>query len=183
MGDGETVETVKKEYAGKRRRNGAGPGAYMTVEASLILPLVFCMFVILMYTAIYLYDRCLFTQDAYISCLRESRRKEEGEPSVDPAKIEAEMQKLTESGYFAVRSWTGTAGTEKEIVTETGTFRGVARVTPAVFGGSILMPDNIWDMTFSASAGKNDPAWMIRSFRRKTFLLRKTMQFSADGEG
>lgn len=174
--------TVKKVHGEERKRNCPGPGAYMTVEASLILPMVFCAFVILMYTAVYLYDRCLFTQDAYIACLRESRRKEEGEPSVDPARIEAEMRELTESGYCAVRSWAGTAGAEKGILTETGTFRGVARVTPAVFGGSILMPDNIWDMTFSASAGKNDPAWMIRSFRRKAFLLGKAMQFSADGE-
>ena len=58
---------------------------YMTVEAAFVMPMVLCVFVMLIYTSFYLYDRCVFKQDDFILCFRESIRKEEGAPRVDPS--------------------------------------------------------------------------------------------------
>lgn len=151
-------------------------GAYMTVEAALLIPMVLCLFVVLLYAAWFLYDRCLFTQDAYIACLRESYRKDEGESRIDPGRIDEEMRNLAGTGYFAVSSWSGSADSEQGIGADTGTFQGTARVIPAAFGSSSLMPQNIWEMTFTARARKNDVPWAIRSFRRKTYLVKTVLQ-------
>lgn len=47
-------------------------GAYMTIEASLIIPMVIGILVSLVFLAFFLYNRCVLTQDMYILCLRGS---------------------------------------------------------------------------------------------------------------
>lgn len=51
---------------------------YMSLEASFIMPWVIFLFVFLIYTSFYLYDKCVLFQDAYMLCLRGSVQKEEG---------------------------------------------------------------------------------------------------------
>lgn len=43
---------------------------YMTIEASLIIPFVLCIFVFLIFAAFFLYNKCILNQDAYIKCFR-----------------------------------------------------------------------------------------------------------------
>lgn len=50
---------------------------YMTLEASFIMPWVIFMFIFLIYTSFYVYDKCVLFQDAYTLCLRGSVQKEE----------------------------------------------------------------------------------------------------------
>jgi hypothetical protein len=44
----------------------------MTIEASLIIPLVIGSFLLLIFTAFYLYNKCVLTVDTYIKCYRAS---------------------------------------------------------------------------------------------------------------
>ena len=46
--------------------------AYMTIEASLIIPLVIGTYFFLIFAAFFLYNRCTLTQDTYIKCYRAS---------------------------------------------------------------------------------------------------------------
>jgi len=46
--------------------------AYMTIEASLIIPLVIGTYFFLIFTSFFLYNRCVLTQDTYIKCYRAS---------------------------------------------------------------------------------------------------------------
>lgn len=147
----------------------------MTVEAALIIPIVLCIFVIAIYASWFLYDRCLFTQDVYLACLRESYRKEAfsdsdgGRPEVHPERIESDVRKMVGQNYFALSHWEGRAGSDRY----TGTYQGTARVAPTVFTSSSIMPRGIWDMAFSAESRKADTPWMIRSYRRKSYMVTK----------
>jgi len=46
--------------------------AYMTIEASLIIPLVIGTYFFLIFTSFFLYNRCVITQVTYIKCYRAS---------------------------------------------------------------------------------------------------------------
>ncbi|MCH5256907.1 MAG: pilus assembly protein [Lachnospiraceae bacterium] len=51
---------------------------YMSIEASFIMPWVIFLFVFIIYTSFYLYDKCVLFQDAYALSLRGSIQKEDG---------------------------------------------------------------------------------------------------------
>lgn len=46
---------------------------YMTVEASLIIPLVLCIYVSVIKLGFLIYDRCVMCQDQYLAVFRSSR--------------------------------------------------------------------------------------------------------------
>lgn len=145
---------------------------YMTVEAAFVMPMVLCVFVMLIYTSFYLYDRCVFKQDAFILCFRESIRKEEGAPRVDPSYMQQGEARQFENKYFAVNN----LETSAKAMGKKAVFQGSARVLPTSFGSYFLMPKSIWRLTFYGSARKTDPPWSIRSYRRKTYVVKKGLK-------
>lgn len=48
------------------------PGGYMTLEASLIMPIVIYICLLIIYVGFYQYDRCIIMQDCYRIALRGS---------------------------------------------------------------------------------------------------------------
>ncbi len=46
---------------------------YFTVEASLVMPLVLFLYVLIIVSGIFLYDRCVMSQDMYLIAFRGSR--------------------------------------------------------------------------------------------------------------
>ncbi len=46
---------------------------YMTLEASLVMPVVICVIVLIIYFTYYLYGRCMLSQDTYILAFRATR--------------------------------------------------------------------------------------------------------------
>ena len=142
--------------------------AYLTIEASMIMPMVLCILVICIYAAFLLYDRCILYQDAYLVCLRESYRKDEDSPSVDTAWMDEEASDVVGSRAFAVDLLSG----EESSDGEWAWYQGTAVVAPAVFGTFFLMPQEIWNIAFSAKSRKTDPSWSIRSWRRKSYVVK-----------
>ncbi len=61
----------------KRKVNG-----YLTVEASMIMPLVIFLMALLIYLTFFLYNRCVLSQDAYILAFRGSISDKEGESEI-----------------------------------------------------------------------------------------------------
>ncbi len=159
MADFKTIFIEEKRV---RKQN-----AYMTVEAAFLMPMVLCLFVIVIYTSFYLYDRCLYQQDAYILCLRESIRKEKGAPCVDTAQMKNNARVQFGTKYFAISDLETNASANGKIAV----FEGTATVKPTVLGNFFLMPKSIWNANFHAEKRKADPPWSIRSTRRKTFIL------------
>lgn len=150
--------------------------AYMTIEASLLIPMVVCVIVVIIYTAFCLYDKCLIAQDSYILCLRESYRKDAEGPQVNTEAIESGAERQFGTKYFAVNAFSGNAAAEGTI----GSYCGTMKVAPGVFGQYFLMPQNIWTQRFSSAARKTDPPWSIRSYRRKTYVIRKGVHYLSD---
>ena len=146
-------------------------GGYMTIEAACIMPMVLAVYVLIMYAGFFLYDRCLFTQDAYILCFRESIRKDEGSRvHVQPDLVEGGAARQFGTKYFALVSRTiqthpgGFAGTHVYL-------EGSARVN--VPGITRLFPlhDDTWQIVFGAGARKSDPPLIIRKYRRIYYIV------------
>lgn len=138
------------------------PG-YMTVEASLILPMVLCVYTVLIYTGYFLYNRCLATQDAYILCYRESIHKDESLWSYpDGSVVREEEADQVSSKYLALKSRSTEVSTERSIIR----YSGEGSVTPVLFGGSTIMPQDIWTFRYGMSARHTDPPLNIRKVRR-----------------
>lgn len=143
--------------------------AYMTVEAALLLPMVLCVIVIGYYVSFFLYDRCVLNQDSYLLCLRESYRKDEEEPSVSTEDMEEAVGQLIGLRCFGLDTLEGQAQADGKWAV----YEGSADVLPAVFGSYFLMPEDIWQISYTAKSRKNDPSWEIRSWRRKTAVLKE----------
>ena len=131
----------------------------MTVEASFLIPMVLCIIVIMLYTAFYLYDRCLFHQDAYLLCYRESITKEE---STIQNKVESAKTDVFGKKYYALSSIETSVNRNGRTIALSGT----GKVQPAAFGGYFLMPKSIWMIRFAGAAKAYDPPLQIRKFRR-----------------
>ena len=68
-------EKVRKDRKNRDKWKRMEAEAYFTVEAALIVPVVVCIFVMIIYLSFYLYDRCVLTQDCYVLSYRQSIEK------------------------------------------------------------------------------------------------------------
>lgn len=154
-----------------RRQNRAwrscfagGAGGYMTVEASLILPMVLCIYVAIIYAGFYLYNRCVATQDAYVLCYRESLHKDDDLWSYPDGSV-ARREEAAQVGdkYLAVKSKSASVSTDGAVIR----YSGEGNVAPPLFGGgSSIMPQGIWTYRYGMSARHTDPPLNIRKARR-----------------
>lgn len=143
-----------------RRRGIAG---YMTVEASLIMPMVLCVITVLIYTGYFLYNRCLATQDAYILCFRESIHKDDSLWSYpDGSVVRDEEEDQVGDKYLAAKSKSTDVSTDGSIIR----YSGEGNVAPPLFGGNVIMPQGIWTYRYGMSARHTDPPLNIRKARR-----------------
>ncbi|MBP3737274.1 MAG: hypothetical protein J6I56_09680 [Lachnospiraceae bacterium] len=133
----------------------SGQKAYMTVEASFVIPFVLFLFAGLIRLAFFQYDRCAYDQDAYIACFRESLRKEDGAGAAELGKRAQEQF----GGKYLM------AGTPSMTATEQGRWlildgRGSAAG---------------WGTLFSARAKRIDPPAGIRRYRRLGYIANRIM--------
>ena len=143
--------------------------AYMTLEASFIFTYVLILLVAIIYLAFFLYDRCLFAQDSYILCFRESYVKDENTDLSEELKSLAARQFGTK--YFMLDRESSEASADKNKVV----FSGSAELTPELFASTGIMPSGIWSMKFSSSARKSDPPYSIRHYLRVRYLAGKVI--------
>lgn len=153
----------------KKREKEKWTEAYFTVEATLIIPMVLVIFVLLIYLSFYLYDRCLIAQDAYILCFRSSILKEE------PDKAQAVLagkQRQYGSKYFAIKNNTSSAAENGKWIEMSGEMK----IFPSVFQNHFLMPSKQWQINFKAKAKETDPVKGFRRFSRLQELWQKATQ-------
>lgn len=140
-----------------------GFSGYMTVEASLIMPMVLCVYTVLIYAGFFLYNRCIATQDAYVLCARESVHKDDSLWSYPDGSVIRE-QEADQAGdkYLAIKS----RSTNVSIDGSTIRYSGEGSVSPPLFGGNVIMPRGIWTFRYGMSARHTDPPLNIRKARR-----------------
>jgi hypothetical protein len=151
-------------------------GAYFTVEASYILPMVLMIFIIIIYLAFYLYDRCLFAQDSYILCYRESYVKNGGDR---PEELRSRASRQFGTKYFALRGHSFQTAEENNGII----MQGSAFLIPRAFSGSLLIPERTWNIQYSAGAKYTDPPLDIRRYRRIRYIAARLIKaVSESGE-
>lgn len=166
----------KGKYLLKRRRKTIGKeqwtDAYFTVEASLLIPTVLVIFVLLIYLSFYLYDRCLIVQDAYILCFRSSILKEEQDK---PQAVLAGKERQYGTKYFAVKNSTGNAAMNGKWVE----MQGELEISPIVFQRHFLMSSGRWRVAYRAKAKETDPVKGFRQFGRIQAILKNAAETAA----
>ncbi len=135
---------------------------YMTLEAALIMPLVFCVIVLLLYFAYYLYGRCILSQDAYILAFRASVEKNECYKENSKAYVMDKAEEKAGRKYFgsvAPKFDAVPYGSEIEV-------KGHGVTRHAAMGSYFLKPQNGWDYEGSARAKRRDYSGHIRRCMR-----------------
>ncbi len=122
---------------------------YMTLEASLIVPMVICVFVLLMYFTYYLYGRCVMSQDSYIIAFRNSQK--------EGMEVNINMKK-----YFGSTKPEFTVEKKgKEVFV-----RGYSNVRSRAMGKYFLKPRSGWDYMAAGNAKDLECVKHIRRIKR-----------------
>ncbi len=159
----------------RQRQQEDKKNAYMTVEAALCIPLVIACYMLVIYTAFYMYDRCVIAQEIYCSLMETCERRSGKSAGDEPRRISIDPEKL-----FIL------TGTEITCRREGGTLRDkwsahyTARFGPVLklSGGG----GGEWNVRGDIAVYSGDPALAIRSFRRLRRQVSVLGALAADGE-
>ena len=142
---------------------------YMTLEATLIMPMVICVFVILIFFTYFLYGRCVITADSYILAFRASI-SDKGGKEYDPEGYVAGM-----SGGVAGKKYFGSGRavfkvkvSGRDIMVE-----GSNEVRHKTMGSYFLKPDGDWSYKAAGKARRRQYAGHIRTLKRLKDLGRE----------
>lgn len=136
-----------------RRKEAA---AYFTAEAAMVVPVVLCLFVMIIYLSFFLYDRCVMAQDLYILSYRQSIEKGGADRAGGKAVREQTAGKLFMlSGLETDTSDSGTVHV-----------RAKGRMDPPVFGLAVFEKEKTWVTGAEGKAKKTDPPKDYRRVRR-----------------
>ncbi len=130
--------------------------AYFTVEAALIVPIVLCIFVMIIYLSFYLYDRCVMSQDCYVLSYRQSIEKGRADRAGQSAAGEQFGQKLFMLSRMESASSRGTRISIKVS----------AVMEPPLFGLDFFRENRYWILNVQEKARKTDPPRDYRRVRR-----------------
>ena len=143
---------------GKRKNPEAE--AYFTVEAALVVPVVLCIFVMIIYLSFYLYDRCVMAQDCYVLSYRQSIEK----GKADRAGQEAAGTQFGGKLFMLSRMETASSsGTRISVKIN-------AAMAPPLFGLDFFRENRQWILSVQENARKSDPPCDYRRIRRIMYL-------------
>lgn len=123
---------------------------YMTLEAALVFPIVFCLIIMLIYLTFFLYDRCRMTQDCYTAAYHQSilrSRKSGSAEEIDTGNYWMLNQKSA-----SVSGGSSVAGTAHGSMISAMSLRGAV--------------NNKWILKVVRKARKTDPPASFRRYRR-----------------
>ncbi|MCM1262052.1 MAG: hypothetical protein NC313_04960 [Butyrivibrio sp.] len=147
-----------------KKINSISVNAYMTLEASFIMPWVILICVFLIYISFYSYDKCVLFQDSYTVCMRGSIQKEEG-AAVEY--INSNMSGQFGRKYFCVDGIEASAeqhGKEVKVYAECSV-RMPFKHFLTMFG------NDGWHIRTEAKAWEINPTKLIRGFRMAENLI------------
>ena len=146
-------------------------GAYFTVEAALVLPLVMSAILLSIYLFCFQYDRCLMEQDIGNLMLWCNEVKLD---STDTAKAQEEKIKIRTSEIYMDKyvGWELTAvdvKLEKNLISVTG--RG--QLAFPVPGWNMWNENNLWEDKVTYESKTISPVFYIRQLRKLDELLHE----------
>lgn len=145
---------------------------YMTVEASFIVPMTVCVFVLIIYFANYMYARCMLAQDSYILAFRASTAENTNMSET----VREKSQVVAGNKYFgsAKPDFSGnTRGKEIVVTGKTTTHHGA-------MGRYFLKPQKGWEIEMSSIARKREYTDHIRTVKRIKDIATKEIIWNTD---
>ena len=134
----------------------------MTLEASLIVPMVICIFVFLIYSAYYLYGRCVLSQDAYALAFNATRSEALGFGDDMAGYVSSKAGEKAGNKYFGSIKPDFSAGVSGKKIT----VKGSGQVRHRAMQRYFLMPGDGWDYAAVGKAKKFEYARHIRRLTR-----------------
>lgn len=135
--------------------------AYFSLEACLILPLVFYMLLFLIYAGFYQYDRCLLYQDTYRLLIRGSQVSFAGN-----GEVLKKLKEEDENWYYEKYGFCSMEGRELEV--RHGSIRiaqkAVIKVPFLIL--SEWSGKSEWEFSVDAEGGRSRPTQVIRNCRK-----------------
>jgi hypothetical protein len=145
----------------------------MTLEASLIIPMVICTFVLLIYFSYYLYGRCVLSQDTYVLAFRATRAGD-GKSGRDMSSyVSAKADEQLGSKYFgSTKPEVKSSVSGKNIMVS-----GSAQVRHSAMPGYFLMQRRGWGYKAAGKAKRREYAKHIRQFTRIKDIGKEILDF------
>ncbi len=134
----------------------------MTLEASLIMPMVLCVIALLCYFSFYLYGRCILSQDSYILAFRASVEKSDNWKDDPAGYVAAKSRDVAGKKYF--RSEEPSFSTRVE--GKTIRVHGTSAALHSAMGRYFLKPVDGWEYEAAGKATRRDYAGHIRKLTR-----------------
>ncbi|MGN0289914.1 MAG: TadE family protein [Lachnospiraceae bacterium] len=132
---------------------------YLTVEASLIMPLLISAIIFTLYLGFYLYNVCILHQVAYTAALRGSLVKEGSNAQIEEF-TDGQLKELVEDRLLAVKTM------ESRVQVSWNKVRvGVSISVYMPFGEWISHKVGLWTFETQAEAKRLEPVNIIRSMR------------------
>ena len=134
---------------------------YMTLEASLVMPMVICVLGLLIYFSYYLYGRCVTSQDAYLLAFRAELAWDDTAPA---AYVSEHGREVAGRKYFG----SSFPAFETSVSGKEVTVKGRAETKHSAMGGYFLKPRQGWDYSAAGQAKKRRYSEHIRRLKRIT---------------
>ena len=147
----------------------------MTLEASFIVPMVICVFALLIYFSYYLYGRCILSQDAYILAFRAGVADEEIYGSPENYVYEKSSQVVGKKYFGSTNPTFEAASSGKEI-----RVHGYSKARHSAMGRYFLKPQSGWEYEAAGRAKRFDYAEHIRKFTRLRDLGKEILETIGD---
>ena len=142
---------------------------YMTLEASLLMPMVICILTLLIYFTYYLYGRCIISEDSYILAFRATISDKGGAPYDPEGYVAEKASDVAGKKYF---------GSEKpqftsEISGKDVRVVGKSSTRHRAMGRYFLKPSGSWGFEAAGRATKRQYTRHIRILTRLSDLGRE----------
>lgn len=137
-----------------------GKNAYMTLEASLVIPFVIGGIIFILYLGFYLYNACVIKQVACVAALRGSQLQKATTEEVE-AYVQQQLENLLENQMLAEEN------IDKEIRVSAGKVK--VRINSEMkmpLAEWISSETNLWSIESKAEASRLNPVDIIRNVRK-----------------
>lgn len=132
---------------------------YLSIEASLIMPMIILLFVFIIYFTCYLYNLCLIKQIAYVAALRGSQILNGSDAQIKEY-VEEELEELLEKPLVYVSEL------EKSVNVSSNKVRvELSGKMNIAFYQMQFVKKNQWEIYGVGSANRVDPVTFIRNIR------------------
>ena len=147
----------------------------MSLEASLITPMIICVFALLIYFSFYLYGRCILSQDSYILAFRASVA--DTEVYADPVQyVSSKAPEVAGKKYFGSSFPRFETSVNGKVVR----VHGYSEARHSAMGRYFLKPQSGWEYEAAGRAKRFEYVKHIRRLTRIRDIGKEALDYLGD---